>query len=66
MVNKVIEINFQLSGAGNRLLADSVLFVKETGKNQKICYVLRFLSADNQLFLAFYALEGIRELTLSS
>ena len=66
MVNKVIEINFQLSGAGNRLLTDSVLFVKETGKNQKICYVLRFLSADNQLFLAFYALEGIRELTLSS
>ena len=66
-VNKVIEINFQLSGAGNRLLADSVLLtVKETGKNQKICHVLRFLSADNQLFLAFYALEGIRELTLSS
>ena len=24
-INKVIEINFQLSGAGNRLLADSVL-----------------------------------------
>ena len=24
-VNKVIEINFQLSGAANRLLADSVL-----------------------------------------
>ena len=69
-VNKVIEINFQLSGAGNRLLANSVPFVKETGKNQKICHVLRFLSPDNQLFLAFYALEGIRkptiELTLSS
>ena len=25
-VNKVIEVNFQLLGAGNRLLADSILF----------------------------------------